>query len=198
MLTKLNIIEQRTAIEAGYVNNSDDLGKATNHGITEATAIKHKYLWLEYGFKGDMKDLPVELAYKIYEESWWDKLWLDDVMRFSPELCERLFDFGINAGRKNAVKSLQRVLNIHNVKGTRYPDLKVDGYMGNATLNAIEAYLKMPYPEQAMKLTALMYCMQQYHYVSISESRERNETFTNGWTARVWNDIKQTFSRYSK
>lgn len=189
-LTKKLIITQRTAIEAGYVLHDDDLGKATCHGITQSTAEEHIHLWDEYGFKGDMRELPIELAYRIYEESWWDALWLDSVSELSMELCERLFDFGINAGRYNAVRSLQRILNVHNRKGKLYDDLEDDGGMGKLTLAALKAYLKQPYPDQCDKLTFMMMQMQGYYYIDISEKRERNESFTNGWTQRVWHDAK--------
>lgn len=195
-LTKRSIIETRTTIEAGYVLHDDDLGRATKHGITESTAIEHTHLWPEYGFKGDMRELPIELAYRIYEESWWDRLWLDNILELSPDLCERLFDFGINAGRGNAVRSLQRLLNVHNVQGSLYPDLKPDGGMGTKTFTALENYLTQAYPEQRDKLTFMMLCMQGYYYVDISEKRARNESFTNGWTARVWHDAKAFARRY--
>lgn len=195
-LTKESIITSRTAIEAGYVLHDDDLGKATKHGITQATAELHKHLWGEYGFNGDMRELPIELAFRIYEESWWDRLWLDDIMELSPELCERLFDFGINAGRGNAVRSLQRILNVHNKQGTLYDDLEPDGGMGKNTFGALEAFLAQRYPEQVSKLTFLMLSMQNYYYVDISEKRERNESFTNGWTNRVWHDAKAFAKRY--
>lgn len=197
-LTKRDIIISRTGIEAGYVLHPDDLGGPTKHGITYATALEHKHLWPDYDFRGDMRELPVELAYCIYEESWWDKLRLDDVIERSPELCERLFDFGINAGRYNAVRSLQRILNVHNVKGTLYKDITPDGGMGKLTLTALDGFLAQRYPMQLEKLTFLMFSMQQYYYIDISERRNRNESFTNGWTARIWNDLAASAKRYLK
>lgn len=198
MLSKRNIIETRTSIEAGYVNHDADLGKATNHGITEDTALEHKHLWDSYAFTGDMRELPIELAYAIYEESWWDKLHLDDIMEISPELCERLFDFGINTGRYNAVLSLQRILNVSNRQGKLYDDLEPDGGMGKLTKDALKAYLAQRYVDQDSKLISLMISMQNYYYIDISERRVRNEEFTNGWTSRVWHDTKNFMARYFK
>ena len=48
--------------EGGYVNNPADRGGATKYGITEAVARAN-------GFKGNMKDLPLEVAKAIYKSS---------------------------------------------------------------------------------------------------------------------------------
>ena len=48
--TKEGIIASKTDIEGGYVNDPDDKGGETCHGVTLTTAR-------EYGYKGKMKDL---------------------------------------------------------------------------------------------------------------------------------------------
>ncbi|EBX6605131.1 hypothetical protein DS160_25185, partial [Salmonella enterica subsp. enterica serovar Enteritidis] len=90
------IIRAKVNIEAGYVNNPKDLGKATNHGVTELTAR-------EYGYKGDMRDLSLETALDIYNKLWWQRMRLDQIMKMNVLLADRMFDFGINAGRGNCI-----------------------------------------------------------------------------------------------
>lgn len=48
--------------EGGYVNNPADRGGATKYGITEAVARAN-------GFKGSMRDLPLDVAKAIYRKT---------------------------------------------------------------------------------------------------------------------------------
>ncbi|PAM44525.1 hypothetical protein CEJ64_20235, partial [Acinetobacter baumannii] len=50
--------------EGGDVNNPADRGGATKYGITQAVARTS-------GFKGNMKDLPLEVAKAIYRKNYW-------------------------------------------------------------------------------------------------------------------------------
>lgn len=191
------VISDKTGIEGGYVDHPNDLGRATKHGITQATALEYRHLWAKHNWDGNMKTLPISLAKEIYILGWWDKLLLDRVALRSQELAERLFDFGINAGRTNAVRSLQRLLNVSNKGQTVYKDLVVDGFMGQKTIVALEGFIDSDLSEGAEKIAYLLGCMQVYHYVDISEKREdeKNEVFTRGWFNRCWRDAKAFFSR---
>lgn len=194
-LDKWTIIKDKTGVEAGYVDNKDDLGKATKHGITQTTAKEWEPLWAKYNWNGDMRTLPIELAYEIYDLGWWRRMDLDRIILLSDSLAERLFDFGINAGRNNAILSLQRVLNVMNKKGSIWPDLIADGKIGDKTYNMLRTCLSMS-DENLSNVEFVMFCMQTYHYVNISESREANETFTNGWFNRVRRDCREYWKRY--
>lgn len=185
-----SIIADKTAVEAGYVNHNDDLGGETNHGITRATADEHRSLWAKHNWDGDMRTLPIALAYEIYQVAWWNRMQLDAILGIYPMLADRIFDFGINAGRGNAGRSLQRLLNVSNRQGRDYPDLVVDGAIGPRTVEALRQYATRNGDEAMGRLTMLMYSMQNYHYVDICEKRERNESFMNGWAARTWRDLK--------
>lgn len=188
-LTKWEIIKDKAGVEAGYVNHPDDKGGATNFGITQATAKEYSRLWSKYSWDGNMKTLPLNLALEIYDLGWWAPLYLDQVYKMSPALAERLFDFSINAGRANAVKSLQRVLNVMNKKATVYRDIVVDGGMGEGTLAALRSCVNSS-KDSVLNLELAMFGMQTYHYIKISEDREANESFTNGWLNRVRRDAK--------
>ena len=50
-----DIIDHVLDVEGGYVNDPDDPGGATNHGITEREARA-------YGYEGAMRDLPRRTA----------------------------------------------------------------------------------------------------------------------------------------
>lgn len=186
------VIEKYTAIEAGYVNHGDDLGKATKHGITYKTSRDHMELWCLYGWDGDMRTLPIELAYHIYYVSWWRRMKLDHIAKISVELAEIMFDWGINGGRRRAAKYFQMILTTHNKKGKFYPNIKVDGAIGKLTIDAFDAYLLLPYKDVIEKLIFLMHSGRSHRFVEISYERpdEANESFTNGWTDRAFNEMK--------
>lgn len=192
-LTRDSIIIDKTGVEGGYVNDPDDLGKETNFGVTKTTAedLEFRDLWVKHNWNGDMRTMPKALAFDIYVRGWWDKMQLDTILSINPTLADRVFDFAINAGRENCGKSLKRVLNVLNRAQQDYEDLPVDtGTVGAKTMAALKAYVAKNGADASDKLTMMMFSMQNYHYVAISEAREKNEKFTNGWVNRVWRDFK--------
>ena len=65
-------LEELIKREGGYVNNPADRGGATKYGITEAVARAN-------GFKGNMKDLPLDVAKSIYRKNYWTAPRFDQV-----------------------------------------------------------------------------------------------------------------------
>lgn len=189
---KWEVIRDKTAVEAGYANDPADLGGETIYGITKETAEEWKHLWAKYNWDGDMRTMPKQLAFEIYDLGWWAKLRLDDIWELSIPLAERIFDFGINAGRANAGRSLQEILNVLNKEQKLWSDIAMDGGVGQKTIAALEAYIQANRkdPEAIEKLTMMMFSAQNWHYVQISLKRAKNEAFTNGWMNRTWRDFK--------
>ena len=91
--------------EGGYVNNPNDRGGATNYGITEAVARVN-------GWKGPMRDLPLDLAKQIYKQQYWINPRFDQVNTLSPLIAEELLDTGVNCGVAFAKPLLQRIESI--------------------------------------------------------------------------------------
>lgn len=176
------IIRAKVNIEAGYVNNPNDLGGETIWGITKATA-------LEYGYKGNMRDMPQSVALDIYKKLWWDRMRLDQIIAMNPLLADRMFDFGINAGRANCIKSLQRILNVLNRQGKLYNDIDADGGIGPATMTALGGYVKARGADGLNRLMFALCCHQVSYYTEISEKRVQNEEFTYGWYDRVYREM---------
>jgi len=176
------IIAAKVNIEAGYVNNPNDLGGPTNFGITQATAR-------ENGYTGDMRNLTRQMALDIYKKGWWDRMRLDRILAWNPLLADRMFDFGINAGRANCIKSLQRILNVLNRQGKLYADISADGGIGPATMTALEGFLKARGPDGFNRLMFALTSHQVSYYTEISEKRVQNEEFTYGWYDRVYREM---------
>jgi lysozyme family protein len=76
-------------IEGGYSDRAADRGGATNFGITERLAR-------QYGYQGNMLDLPRDKAIDIYRREFWDPLNLDNEV--SQTVAETLFQMAVNSG----------------------------------------------------------------------------------------------------
>ena len=163
--------------EGGYVNNPADRGGATKFGITEAVARAS-------GYKGNMKDLPLEVAKAIYRKNYWTAPRFDQVNIVSSAVAEELLDTGVNCGTGFAKPLLQRALNLLNNNGKAgWPDLSVDGIYGPATLNALKTYLVKRGKEGEKVLVRVLNIMQGQRYIEICERNKSQEQFFYGWIA---------------
>lgn len=157
--------------EGGYVNDPDDRGGETNYGITKAVA-------LSYGYKGEMRHIPMNIVYAIYRNEYWNKLKADDIAKHSKDLAYAVFDFGVNAGVGASGRLLQRSANVLTRDGS---SIKVDGAIGPASLAAITKILSSDEKVFVVVFNAL----RANHYISITESRPVNRKYIRGWLNRV-------------
>ena len=104
--------------EGGYVNNPADPGGETNWGVTRRVAE-------ENGYTGKMRDFTQDDAMAIYDRLYWMKVSADEL----PEAVRfDVFDAAVNSGPRQAIKWLQRAL-----------DVQDDGVIGAQTLTAAKA-----------------------------------------------------------
>ena len=171
---KQRIIDDIIEVEGGYVNDPSDSGGETKYGVTKIVARK-------WGYAGDMKNLPYDIAFKIYSSKYWDVLKLDSVANISTYLAEELADTGINMGVVRSGRFLQRCLNVLNLKGSLYPDLTVDGIVGNKTLEALNKFTNARRNDGVEVLLKMLNCLQGEFYISLAEKREKDERFIFGW-----------------
>lgn len=170
-------LEELIKREGGYVNNPADRGGATKYGITEAVARTN-------GFKGNMKDLPLDVAKAIYKKQYWTAPRFDQVNILSSAVAEELLDTGVNCGINFAKPLLQRALNLLNNQGKAgYADLKVDGVYGSNTLGALKTYLAKRGKEGEKVLVRVLNIMQGQRYIEICERNKSQEQFFYGWIA---------------
>ena len=138
-----------------------------------------------------MRNLTTEMAFFIYKTHFWDKMKLDDVMKRSVFLADRLFDLGINAGKTVPVKNLQRYLNVMNNRQTYWKNIDADGAMGPKTLAALDAYIAKRGATGEDYLIDAMLDMQSTYYIELAERREKDEKFIYGWQARKRRERKR-------
>lgn len=173
MKTKAEVIDDIIRKEGGstFTDDPADSGGATRWGVTEERARQS-------GYTGDMRTMPRSVAEQIYAEDYWDVVRGDDLAALSPAVAFEVVDTGVNMGPARAVSFLQRALNVFNVGGRLYADMKVDGLAGPVTVNALEDYLAAR--SEAALLKALN-CLQGAAYIDLAERREKDERFVYGW-----------------
>jgi lysozyme family protein len=170
------LIDGLIAREGGFVDHPADRGGATNWGITEAVARAH-------GYTGAMALLPRREAAAIYRRLYWLRPRFDAVARRAPRIAAELFDTGANMGPGVAATFLQRALTALNRNGTDYADLTPDGRVGEETLSALDAFLKLRGHGGETVLLRALEALQGERYLRLAEKRPANEAFLYGWLA---------------
>jgi len=160
--------------EGGHVNDPNDAGGETNHGITIAVARDH-------GYTGPMASMPVEKAIDIYADSYIKGPKFDQVLALSPAVGTKLTDIGVNAGPGRAARWLQQSLNDLSRGGRDFTMVAVDGDIGARTLAAYAALEKRRGRVKACELTIkLLDGYQAAHYSALAKSAS-NASFMVGW-----------------
>lgn len=169
------IIAAVVDVEGGYVDNPNDPGGKTNHGITEATART-------CGYRGDMRALTEAAARDCYDRLYVSGPGFDGVVAMDPWVGKKLVDVGVNTGTGRAGRWFQESVNHYNRRGADYADISVDGQVGPATLRAFDALRAKRGAVLACQLMIkAVEAKQANHYLTLSERDGKFETFTIGW-----------------
>jgi lysozyme family protein len=162
-------------IEGRYSNNPADSGGETMYGVTVRVARS-------YGYTGPMNLMPLATAHAIYRDLYWDRLRLDRVVSVAGgRVADELFDSAVNCGVVTAATWLQRCLNVLNQQASWWADIATDGAVGNLTLDALQAFVGRRGQEGCTVLLRMLNALQGAHYVTLSESRPKDEAFVYGW-----------------
>lgn len=179
--------EKTMGHEGGYAHDPDDVGGETYKGV----ARRYHPSWKGWkiidsakgvGFPEDLEfydDLQVEIK-NFYKANYWD-VWLGDDIN-SQEICNEMFDTGVNMGTHRCQKFLQEALNYLNRNELIYNDLVVDSDVGPATLKALHIYLQKDKPRY---LLTILNVLQGNHYLNYMKKSPKQEKFARGWLNRV-------------
>ena len=179
MLTVRELSKEIIAREGGYVNDPDDPGGATKHGVTIGTM---RALGLDLTGDGrvttaDVKALTPDIAAEIFERDYFVK---PRITLLPAELQPTVYDMYVNAG-SNAVKILQRLLNELGA------DLVVDGALGPFTARTTHQALR-DYPDLADRYGI---ARRDYYYglgdkrPSLRKFARRRDGGKGGWITRA-------------
>lgn len=181
------ILASIIAVEGGYTNDPDDPGGATKYGITEKVAR-------DWGYQGDMADLPKSTALQIYESLYVKEPNFDDFININPAIAHKLIDAGINVGTARVTLWLQKTLNAYSRNGINYPLIQEDGIVGKNTINAYKALEKIQGKVGACELVLKsLDSYQTIYYMSLTQY----DKFLIGWmNKRVENVSLDQCSKY--
>jgi len=177
-------LRETLGIEGGISNNPKDRGGFTYKGISrkawpywEGWSIVDRWLnnWSNI-HPDDVSKLDY-LVERFYRENFWDRISLSNII--NQKIANELFDTGVNAHPKKAVRFLQTALNLLNRNGELYEDISVDEILGIKTLDLTN---KHPYPDALLKL---LNGLQLSYYIAICEKDPSQEEFLRGWLKRV-------------
>ena len=169
-----SIIDKNLEHEGGYVNNKNDRGGETNYGITKPFMEEYKYA-LPSEKTIPIKDLTAEDAKLLYK-AMWDRYNLGYIR--DKNLAYVIYDYMINSYAGTVAKRTQEILN------TRGASLKVDGNIGEKSLNAIHNSAPQWLIDEILK-------NRQYYYREQVRKAPSQREFYAGWMNKL-NKIAET------
>ncbi len=158
-------------VEGGFVDHPNDVGGATNKGITLNTFKlgAKEYLGIEPTLE-NLKNLTIKQAKTLYRKMYWEPI--DGSQIKDKQVAHIMFDMAVNSGVKTTVKYMQKTLNqIGN-------SLDVDGMMGPKTLNAINNANSEKLFNDFKKVRINL-------YKSIIAKDPTQKVFEKGWMNRI-------------
>ncbi len=158
--------------EQGYVNNPNDAGGPTKWGITEKVARNN-------GYTGDMKDLPQEFAFRVLKLKYYITPGFAFVSDLSVRLGIAITDAGVLCGQETVIEWLQTILNALSLNS--HAEVKIDGNLGEKSINALRLFLSQRGVHGEIVIMRAFNAFVGHHFVTISNSRLQNRTFTYGW-----------------
>ena len=188
MKTIDQIADEIVAREGGFVDDPDDPGGVTNHGVTLTTLRR---LGIDLTGDGridraDLRRLTPERARAIFVEHYFEKPGLG---RLPVALQATVFDMQVNAGA-NAIRILQELLNDMGA------DLAVDGVLGPATLAAAERAAQAA-PDHIADAYGIA---RRNYYYRLADARPASRKYARrrdggkgGWTRRAEEFIAPRF-----
>jgi lysozyme family protein len=180
MTSVKEIAEEIVAREGGFVNDPDDPGGATNHGVTIGT-LRRLGIDVNRDTRIDVTDVKLlsgALAVQIYLEHYYKR---PGIAALPEALQASVFDMYVNAGG-NAVKVLQRLL------GDMGFPCDPDGAVGPQTIRAAQ----MAYEAAPSHLADAYGIARRNYYYALADKRPASRKFARrkdggkgGWIVRA-------------
>lgn len=156
---------------SAYTNHPSDPGGSTKYGISLLFLSKLSLLEGDIDHDGDIdaddiKKLTEPEADALYLKYFWNPLGIDNIK--NELLILHIFDHGVNAGVRTAIKLLQQLVRAN-----------PDGHIGSITESAISIY------SASHNIVGDYANARKRYYDSIIEKNPKLSVFKNGWYNRV-------------
>ena len=184
--------------ERGYVKHRSDRGGETYNGVARN---KHPgwVVWVYIDYCKTFPGFPNNIDHEglkpflraFYRVEFWQKINGDNLA--DQDLAGLLYDIAVNMGPGSAGIYLQRILNLLNRKGKDYADIRVDGSIGNNTINALNRYLSR---RGRYELMFWIYVQAGGKWMRLATEDPDQEDFMNGWGSRAIRNTKQITDKY--
>lgn len=160
--------------EGGLVDNPNDPGGITNHGVS-LRWLKSKGLAGDLNHDGDVdaediKIMTADQAAQFYKTYWWDKYNYGAII--AQVTANKIFDTAVNMGPFRPAIFAQRIVGIEPTTGN----------IGPRTLAAVNA---MP----STQFISAFQNMQAQFYRDLVAANPRRAEFLNGWLARAYDQV---------
>lgn len=160
--------------EGGLVENSNDPGGITNHGVS-LRWLKSKGLAGDLNHDGDVnaediKIMTVDQAAQFYKKFWWDAYGYGN---FNAQMtAAKIFDTAVNVGPLRAHRWAQQVVGVN----------PMDGILGPRSFGEINA-------APSLKFITDYQNVQAAFYRAIVASNPARQQFLQGWLNRAYDRI---------
>lgn len=160
--------------EGGLVDNPNDPGGITNHGVS-LRWLKSKGLAGDLNHDGDVdaadiKIMTADEAAGFYKTYWWDKYNYGAIV--AQAVATKIFDTAVNMGPSRPAIFAQRIVGIEPTTGN----------IGPRTLAAINAMPSLQF------ITAFQNAQAQFYRDLVAANPARS-VFLNGWLNRAYDRI---------
>jgi len=139
--------------EGGLIDHPNDPGGLTNMGI-----CKRNYPDL------DIKNLTRNQAIEIYFRDYWSPMNLTGI--YNENLILQVFDMGVNAGIRKAIKMLQKIVEVNQ-----------DGFIGPITTEEVNNF--------ELDITDLYIQERKRYYITLAKRKPDLQVFLAGWLNRI-------------
>jgi len=164
--------------EGGFIDHPNDPGGATQFGIS-LRFLRSLGVVGDYDGDGDVdaddvRALTIEQATQVYFERFWSENY-EQLAVF--EVAEKVFDFAVNMGPKQAESLLQRATNVC-LSHDPTSQIRVDGAIGPLSVIAIN--------KAGPRLLEVYGMVVARFYFDLVESNSDRLVFLHGWLRRAY------------
>lgn len=157
-----------------YTNDPNDPGGPTKWGVTKKTYQQFFQLMV---VDQEIEQMTALTAKQIYRAYYWIPLCCDHIMDLAIAIA--IFDCGVLYGVGTIAVMVQRALSLQGAT------LKLDGILGDKSINALNLYLGGGRPEARKSLMEFIHGLLYERMDAIIADNPKEQVYRHGWSNRA-------------